>query len=197
MNKKQHVTYFILAPDANCLKIGQCTEVDPPKKRLAALQTGSPEVLRLLLVLPHRPPFEESTMHYRFSQYRTRGEWFEYRAELKSFVEAKMKNPVPTADDDLRSVNGCIPASYAWDQPELTFVSSREQKSYSLYVEYCSTVGCAPATFEKWLKLTYNPVEYEDIASRVPKIGKTGNLSKTESHIHEPYDRWESAFCLR
>ena len=106
----QHVTYFILAREASKVKIGQCRETNPPVKRLKALQTGSPEYLEVLLLLPHKPPFEEIQMHRRFSQYRIQGEWFDYRGELKSFIESKIQDPTPTVEDDpARSIGACNP----------------------------------------------------------------------------------------
>jgi Meiotically up-regulated gene 113 len=188
----KHVTYFILAPEAGKVKIGQCTETHPPTKRLKSLQTGSPEYLEVLLLLPHTSPFEETQLHCRFSQYRTQGEWFEYRGELKSFVEKKIQNPKPTEDDDLRSFNGCISEIRTFDYTVLG--SDRDKRSYQLYVDYCKTVDCSPAPYEKWLKISDNPVEYGDIGVKVsPYAGKTGNPNTTRAHTHEPYTRWESS----
>jgi hypothetical protein len=95
MNSK---TYFILAKSLGRVKIGKALN---PEKRLTDLQTGAPEELELLLCLPNRPPFEESQLHYRFRKYRVLGEWFEYRSDLKSFIDNKIKNPSPLKGDDL------------------------------------------------------------------------------------------------
>ena len=198
----QHVTYFILSREAGKVKIGQCRETNPPVKRLKALQTGSPEYLEVLLLLPHKPPFEEIQMHRRFSQYRIQGEWFDYRGELKSFIESKIQDPTPTVEDDLRSFNGCVQSTTKPDFP--VFGSDRDQKSYQLYVEYCQGVGCSPAPYEKWLKISYIPVEYTNltefvciegyrfIRNRDNRKGVTGNPNTSRAHTGTPYERWES-----
>ena len=94
------VTYFVLAPKANMVKIGQACEDNPPQKRLKSLQTGCPEGLVVLLTLPYRPPFEEKQLHFRFAQYRSHNEWFEYRDDLKDFIAKKLQNPAPQVEDD-------------------------------------------------------------------------------------------------
>jgi Meiotically Up-regulated Gene 113 (MUG113) protein len=97
----RHVVYFVLAPKANMVKIGQACEVDPPTARLKSLQTGSPEILQVILVLDYKPPFEENQLHFRFRDYREHGEWFRYEGELHKFIEIKKLNPAPTPEDDL------------------------------------------------------------------------------------------------
>jgi hypothetical protein len=90
-------TYFVLASPSGLVKIGQAND---PVKRLTLLQVGSPEILELLLALPHKPPFEEHQMHWRFRTYRRHGEWFDYLGDVKRFVEEKLVNPNPTKEDD-------------------------------------------------------------------------------------------------
>jgi Meiotically up-regulated gene 113 len=97
----RHIVYFVLAPKANMVKIGQACEIDPPTARLKALQTGSPEILQVILVLDYKPPFEENQLHFRFRDYREHGEWFRYEGELRKFIEMKKLNPIPTPEDDL------------------------------------------------------------------------------------------------
>jgi hypothetical protein len=89
--------YFILAPKANCVKIGKALD---PDKRLKELQTGNAEPLDILLTLPHVAPFEENQLHWRFRKYRQHGEWFEYRDEVRRFVEGKRRDPRSTFEDD-------------------------------------------------------------------------------------------------
>lgn len=89
--------YFVLAPKTELVKIGRA---DDPDKRLKSMQTGSPDVLDLILVLPNTPPFEEYQLHGRFAKYRAHGEWFEYRDELVRFIEEKKLSPSPTEADD-------------------------------------------------------------------------------------------------
>jgi hypothetical protein len=89
--------HFVLAPKSETIKIGRSTD---PDKRLRSLQTGNSEPVEIVLLLPHLPPFEEGQLHWRFRKYRTPGEWFEYRGELRAFVERKRKNPSATPADD-------------------------------------------------------------------------------------------------
>jgi hypothetical protein len=200
----KHVTYFILASESGRVKIGQCCEVNPPVKRLKQLQIGCPEILEVLLLLPNRPPFEEQQMHKRFSQYRVQGEWFRYAGELKDFVERKRIDPRPTNDDDLRSITGCLPAARSQEHDHfdagVPVGESQDVKSYKLYVQYCSTVGCAPAPYEKWIKLSHNPIEYVALNERVcdmrpPDRRKTlfGSMALS-ARMAYPYVRWESTW---
>lgn len=89
--------YFILAPKIGSVKIGKSMD---PDKRLASLQTSNADVLDILLVLPHLAPFEEDQLHWRFRKYRQQGEWFEYRGELRDFIEQKRRDPSPQPEDD-------------------------------------------------------------------------------------------------
>ena len=109
------VTYFVLAPKANMVKIGQACEENPPSKRLKSLQTGCPEYLSVLLVLPFRPPFEEKQLHERFYKYHPHGEWFEYAGELKQFIQDKLKDGAPTREDDL-AVNPQLGHVLGWKE---------------------------------------------------------------------------------
>ena len=80
---RQEYTYFILAPVLNKVKIGKAHKVS---ERLDHLQTGSPELLQLLRVVP----FDEREMHELFKRFRVHREWFEYTGELKAFVEGRL-----------------------------------------------------------------------------------------------------------
>jgi hypothetical protein len=96
--KTMRVTYFILAPDSKRVKIG--TTIKDPEERLSNMQTGSPEKLEVVLVLEHRPPFEERQIHVRFDKYRIHGEWFEYRDALEAFILRKQIHPMAEPADD-------------------------------------------------------------------------------------------------
>ena len=126
----RHVVYFILAPKAQMVKIGQCREGDPPTNRLKALQTGNPETLEVLLVLDCKPPFEEDQLHWRFRKYRGSGEWFEYRDELLDFVKKKRLNPSITSDDDAALIekdrDGNIVAQYVYPRNDKKWPRSPE-----------------------------------------------------------------------
>lgn len=99
MNEQEEVTYFVLAPKAARVKIGRSRR-DLLDKRIRSLQIGCPEILEVVLVLPHRPPFEEQQLHRRFRVYRVQGEWFEYRDGLRKFVQDKGLDPTPLSEDD-------------------------------------------------------------------------------------------------
>lgn len=87
--------YFIAArSDCTHVKIGTCG--DRPRDlrhRLSSLQVGNPALLTVLKTMPgHRD--EEKELHQRFAAYRGIGEWFEYRDELKEFVDSLPGKPV-------------------------------------------------------------------------------------------------------
>jgi T5orf172 domain len=73
MSKKSYV-YIILAHETNTVKIGQSGN---PKKRLATLQTASPNKLEIVGVITGSMQTEE-WLHGLFRQYRRQGEWFEF-----------------------------------------------------------------------------------------------------------------------
>lgn len=89
--------YFILAPKANVVKIGRSVD---PDERLKALQTSNAERLEIVLLLPHRAPFEEDQLHWRFRKHHQQGEWFDYSTELRLFVARKRLDPLPEPEDD-------------------------------------------------------------------------------------------------
>lgn len=65
-------TYLVGIKGSPFVKIGY-TGLEP-KKRLAALQTGHPEVLTLLGTWGGN---QEGALHRHFAEYRVRGEWFD------------------------------------------------------------------------------------------------------------------------
>lgn len=70
---KDGIVYFIQDTVTSAIKIGFCLKM--PEKRLAALQTGNSNPLRLV---GHAPGSEthESRLHGYFSRFRIQGEWF-------------------------------------------------------------------------------------------------------------------------
>lgn len=66
--------YFITCLDTGRVKIGYTS--GSPEKRLKALQTGSPTILRMLAMYPGTV-VEERILHERFGDCRLHGEWFQ------------------------------------------------------------------------------------------------------------------------
>lgn len=75
--------YFIRSGEHGLIKIGRALDVEA---RLRSLQTGSGEVLRLLLAIPPGGPREDE-LHARFAEHRRHGEWFDPAPELLAFIE--------------------------------------------------------------------------------------------------------------
>lgn len=68
--------YLIRFGRRECYKIG--VSRNDPRKRLAQLQTGSPERLYLIKSYRHRNYKEwEQQLHKQLAEYRTSGEWFD------------------------------------------------------------------------------------------------------------------------
>lgn len=73
--------YFIR--NGNYIKIG--VSVDP-WKRLSSLQTGNPEPLEMLAIMPGSQDVE-SALHRSFGKHMKRGEWFETNTPLLAFID--------------------------------------------------------------------------------------------------------------
>lgn len=97
MSEVQSGVYFVQAGHWGPIKIGFSDDVD---KRIASLQTGNPEVLRLLLVVPGTMA-TEAKLHEQFASSRIRqsGEWFKTSRQLLEFVGQHSS----TEDRDSRS----------------------------------------------------------------------------------------------
>lgn len=80
--------YFIRAGDA--IKIGFSQS---PNARKNELQTGNPEKLQILAIVP-TSVLQEHEAHAQFDELRIRGEWFQATPELLQYIE-KMKPPPP------------------------------------------------------------------------------------------------------
>lgn len=78
---KPHV-YFIQQGDSGAIKIG-CSK--NPAQRLAGLQTGHSEPLRLLTCAVGSQD-QERALHDRFAHLRVSGEWFRPAEELLSYI---------------------------------------------------------------------------------------------------------------
>lgn len=78
--------YFIEAEESGLIKIGRAAD---PGRRLAAMQTGSAEPLRLLrTIATDDDKTLERTFHRRFAGSRHHGEWFEPSPGLTKFAGA-------------------------------------------------------------------------------------------------------------
>lgn len=75
--------YFIQAGDAGPIKIGFTSGC--PLDRMANLQTGSPDELRLV-AHARGTQEDERELHKRFAHLRMRGEWFQPKSELVEFI---------------------------------------------------------------------------------------------------------------
>ena len=77
---------FIHAERSGLIKIGKANQV---YKRLQTLQTGSPEKLRVLMMLPTNA---EKTYHIQFADSRVHGEWFQPSDTLLNFIHESLSN---------------------------------------------------------------------------------------------------------
>lgn len=75
--------YFIQSGTTGPIKIGY--SAGPPGRRLAALQTGHPEPLRLLATIEGGRE-TEINLHRRFAAHRKTGEWFEPHPDVIQFI---------------------------------------------------------------------------------------------------------------
>lgn len=75
--------YFIQSHEFPRVKIG--FTAGNPRKRLKALQTGSPTVLGLMLALPGTQR-DEQEVHKLFDYERLHGEWFELSPRLVAYM---------------------------------------------------------------------------------------------------------------
>lgn len=74
--------YFVQVGHDGPIKIGKSVY---PWSRLDGIQTGSPDDLRLLLLVSRRAM--EPVLHEMFKPWRIRGEWFHPSPELLLFIE--------------------------------------------------------------------------------------------------------------
>lgn len=64
--------YFVAAPDAGVIKVGQTTDIE---KRFATLRTGSPCPLELITAVKYHAGLERR-IHDHLQEWRSHGEWF-------------------------------------------------------------------------------------------------------------------------
>lgn len=80
------VVYFLRAGEAGPIKIGVSTTAGV-QQRIATLQSGNPEPLRLLKMIPGDTK-DEATLHRDLAEYRMSGEWFEPAPAVLKAVQA-------------------------------------------------------------------------------------------------------------
>lgn len=78
------VVYFVQGETIPLIKIGIAKNFG---LRFSSLQTGSPDTLRILAVIPGSRE-KEIELHKRFSRLRVRGEWFRPEPELLNYIES-------------------------------------------------------------------------------------------------------------
>lgn len=70
--KTKGFVYFIQGSCGGAIKIGYSKD---PEERLKTLQTGYPDILKILLLVPGSERTEQY-FHNKFAEYRLNGEWF-------------------------------------------------------------------------------------------------------------------------
>lgn len=88
----EQMVYVIRAAESGRIKIGIAAN---PLKRLAMLQTGSPEYLELLGVARGGRPLE-IRLHAQLSRDRVHGEWFEYTGRVDFVISELLGWDRPT-----------------------------------------------------------------------------------------------------
>lgn len=87
----QYYIYFVQGESGGAIKIGTTLN---PVARMQSLQTGFPEELKLLAIIPGDAG-RERKIHEYFGKFRLKGEWFKPEAELINMID-KMKTKYPT-----------------------------------------------------------------------------------------------------
>lgn len=85
--KGRAVVYFVRAVTMRNIKIGVATDM---RKRLTALQCGSPDTLELLGTYECADALaEEGRLHRQFKTWRMHGEWFHPGGDLLAFIKER------------------------------------------------------------------------------------------------------------
>lgn len=87
--------YFIQAGDSGPVKIGVAQIVE---RRLANMQTGAPDKLRILAVEPTGDFDREAVLHEQFRDAHIHGEWFQPSVDLLAHIEGLPRYTKPTPD---------------------------------------------------------------------------------------------------
>jgi len=79
---KRGYVYFIQGESGGAIKIGHSKD---PELRLKTLQTGYPDTLKILLIIPGSEKMEEK-LHEKFNDIRLNGEWFKPDIKLLNAI---------------------------------------------------------------------------------------------------------------
>jgi hypothetical protein len=111
--------YFVGSFDNNntltALKIG---ESDRPRDRLQQLQTGNPNRLEILKILPGNSQ-DEKRWHHQWAHLRGKGEWFTPSPELLDFINDSCANQA--IDIDLHTNQAGQAVEDDWDLSEYIY----------------------------------------------------------------------------
>jgi hypothetical protein len=86
--KTEGYIYFVQGESGGPIKIGHSID---PEKRIKELQTGYPDMLKLLFMIPGSEE-RERQVHKMLSKHRLNGEWFRPDAELLEKVQELTRN---------------------------------------------------------------------------------------------------------
>jgi hypothetical protein len=111
--------YFIQAAAIGPIKIG--FSWGPPERRLASLQTGHYEELRLIGTLDGDMKYEQA-LHRRFRASRVRGEWYRPDEDLVTFIGASSAIARAEFKPEFRPIPHVSPVSTAVARPVLEVV---------------------------------------------------------------------------
>lgn len=75
--------YFIQGESGGPVKIGYTTDI---KRRLKELQSGSIDILQILLVVPGNKVYEQY-LHSKFENYRLKGEWYKPDPKIFEYMD--------------------------------------------------------------------------------------------------------------
>jgi DNA-binding XRE family transcriptional regulator len=95
------VVYFIQAGAGGAIKIGVAEDIS---RRVAGLQTGCPDLLTVLAVLPGTQR-DERRLHSMLRAFRHRGEWFKPAPQVLAAVEDARQGRFPAEPEPVRSAH--------------------------------------------------------------------------------------------
>ena len=138
------MVYLAKLKGENKCKIGYSAN---PNSRISNMQTGSPSLVYLLSVMDGDKEFEKS-LHFKFKDYRIKGEWFIYSDEIKNYfcVEEKyvFHTPMVKFMMDSPEISRRIFASLIENQIESYFKYTKELRE-----SIAKSIDCKVRTLEK------------------------------------------------
>ena len=115
--------YFIQEENNGLIKIGYS---DNPKDRLRSLQVSSPNKLKIIKVVDGN--FDrERFIHYKFSKFSVRGEWFSPNSELVEYINNL---------EDSYSPKNCKIKSLSWRIPKQVLEHAKKVSDELGYKSY-------------------------------------------------------------